>query len=196
LAAVLEKWTGLTLLLAPGVWAVHQGANPLFVPGMATGDQGLEPLAEDGDPGPLATWVSGRPGVRASGVLEMLAHAAAPGPLIPGGAYEWRFAAQRGDRLSFAFMFVHSNDLFYAPGADGIPLFEGDRPLSGDITSRVLLWDAGTEVNQMPGIGPDQAPRQPAANSGTREMGAVWPVNDGFAYPAIGEVLKVTLKPE
>jgi len=196
LAAILEKWAGVTLLLAPGAWAVHQGANPLFSPGTPAGDRGLEALAEDGDPAPLATWVSGRSGVRASGVLQMLDNAAAAGPLIPGGAYELRFAAEPGDRLSFAFMFVQSNDLFYAPGADGIPLFQGDIPISGDITDRVLLWDAGTEINQLPGIGADQAPRQSADNTGVREMGAVWPVNDGFAYPEIGQVLKVTLRPE
>lgn len=136
LAAILEKWTGLTLLLAPGAWVVHQGANPLFSPGMAAGDHGLEALAEDGDPGPLAAWAANQPGVRASGVLQMLDKAAASGPLIPGGAYELHFAAEPGDRLSFAFMFVQSNDLFYAPGADGIPLFQGDAPLKGDVSLR------------------------------------------------------------
>jgi len=42
--------------LAPGVFAVHaEGANPLFNPGMETSN-GLEALAEDGNPSPLSMW--------------------------------------------------------------------------------------------------------------------------------------------
>ncbi len=39
-------------------------------------------------------------------------------------------------------------------------------PLSGDATSQVQLWDAGTEVNQEPGVGPDQVQRQSGSNTG------------------------------
>ena len=42
-------------------------------------------------------------------------------------------------------------------------------PLIG--TSQILLWDAGTEVNEEPGLGPNQAPLQPAPHTGTREQG-------------------------
>ena len=30
----------------------------------------------------------------------------------------------------------------------------------------VALWDAGTEKNEVPGVGPNQAPRQAAPNTG------------------------------
>ena len=58
------------------------------------------------------------------------------------------------------------NDYFYANDA-GIPLFDSKgRPVGGDVTSRIVLWDAGTELNQELGVGPDQAPRQKAKNTG------------------------------
>src|SRR5215472_12891412 len=68
----------------------------------------------------------------------------------------------------------------------------------GDITSQIMLWDAGTEVNEEPGLGPNQAPLQPAPHTGPREHGVVRPiseVNDGFHYPSVAEVLRVTITP-
>jgi hypothetical protein len=53
-------------------------------------------------------------------------------------------------------MMGQSNDWFYAPAESGIDLFENGRGISGDITSQMVLWDAGTEVDQEPGIGSDQ----------------------------------------
>ena len=58
-------------------------------------------------------------------------------------------------------MYVQSNDLFLSPGDTGIALFADDGlPISGDITAQIGLWDAGTEVNEEPGVGANQAPRQ------------------------------------
>lgn len=56
-----------------------------------------------------------------------------------------------------------------------------------------MLWDAGTEVNEEPGVGPNQAPRQPAPNTGPSEHGVVRPVRDGYTYPATAEVIRVTI---
>ena len=70
--------------------------------------------------------------------------------------------------------------------------------MSGDITSLIYLWDAGTEVNQEPGLGPDQAPRQNAPNTGASERKAVQlakDVRDGFNYPKVSGVLRVTITP-
>ena len=92
-------------------------------------------------------------------------------------------------------MFVQSNDLFYAPGASGFALFNGDIPRSGDVTGEFLLWDAGTEVNEAPGVGANQAPRQAGANAGDDEAGSVRVVNDGYLYPEVDRVLRVTLIP-
>jgi len=99
-------------------------------------------------------------------------------------------------KLQLAMMFGQSNDLFYAPD-EGIALFDAKgQTVSGDLTSKFILWDAGTEVNQEPGIGPDQAPRQKAANTGQDEHGIVRPVEDGFKYPATSDVLRITITPE
>src|SRR5262249_5635876 len=67
-----------------------------------------------------------------------------------------------------------------------------------DVTSQILLWDAGTEVNEEPGLGPNQAALQAAPNTGPAEHGVVRPiteVKDGFHYPTVPEVLRVTITP-
>lgn len=130
----------------------------------------------------------------ASGVFNTPAGADAPGPLASGAAYEFGFNASPGMNLSFATMFVQSNDLFYAPEESGIALFQGGEPLSGDITELVFLWDAGTEVNQQPGVGLDQAPRQGGMDTGETENGLVQIVADGFEYPQ--NVIRVTITRE
>ena len=86
-----------------------------------------------------------------------------------------------------------------APREEGIALFDASgKPVAGDVTSQILLWDAGTEVNEEPGLGPNQAPLQAAPNTGPAEHGVVRPiseVNDGFHYPTVAEVLRVTITP-
>jgi hypothetical protein len=99
-------------------------------------------------------------------------------------------------RLSMITMFGQSNDWFYAPEKQGIDLFENGKPVNGDITSKFVLWDAGTEVDQEPGIGADQAPRQKAANTGTAENGKVHKAKKSAFYGKTAELFKVTITPE
>jgi hypothetical protein len=197
LGAYLGTQAGLVSPLAPGVWAVHSSSNPLFTAGEADRGEGLEALAEDGNPALLAEATVGRDGVSASGVFNTPAGATEPGPLLPGHAYEFTIEeAKPGDRVSFATMFVQSNDLFYAPDGDGIALFAADGgPVEGDVTDQVLLWDAGTEINQQPGMGSDQAPRQAAPDTGMDEMGPVQVVADMYAYPDTAQAIQVTITP-
>ncbi len=89
-------------------------------------------------------------------------------------------------------MFGQSNDLFYGPET-GIDLFVKGEALTGDITDKLVLWDAGTEVNQVPGIGADQGPRQKCPNTGTGKHGVVSIAKDGFTYPTTKRCLKVTI---
>ena len=104
-----------------------------------------------------------------------------PGPAGPGAAYEFSIAAYPGQYLTFATMFVHSNDWFFAPDQDGIALFDADGiALSGDITEQIYLWNAGTEVDQTPGEGADQPPSQAGPNTGEAENGLVELV-EGFS---------------
>jgi hypothetical protein len=141
--------------------------------------------------------LANRQGVIRSGVFNTPVGAAGPGPLLPGEAYEFSFAATPGDYLSLATMFVQSNDLFYAPDGAGIVLFDAaGTPINGDITGQIGLWDAGTEVNQQPGFGADQAPRQAGANSGAAENGVVQPVADGLTYPAVNDTIRVIITTE
>jgi hypothetical protein len=184
---------------APVLWVVHTGSNPLFVAGESDGGQGLESLAEDGSPDALVKSLKGASGIVAVGAMAIPVGATEPGPLLPGSAYEFSFTAEPGQRLTLAMMFGQSNDLFYAPDGRGIELFGGDgQPRRGDITSLLVLWDAGTEINQEPGAGPDQAPRQAAPDTGASENGtvrAIVEVDDGFTYPTVGEVIRITLTP-
>lgn len=84
-------------------------------------------------------------------------------------------------------------DLFYGPGKEGINLYENGEPVMADITSQIQLWDVGTESNQEPGFGSDQAPRQSAPNTGKSESKEIAPVKDGFAYPPTDKVLRITI---
>jgi len=93
-------------------------------------------------------------------------------------------------------MFVQSNDKFYGPKGGSLALFDAlGKPVSGDLTAAVRLYDAGTEIDQQPGAGSDQAPRQKAANQGAPQNGTVAEAHDGFAYPAVGDVIRVTIVP-
>jgi hypothetical protein len=189
-----DEMMGLTTPFAPGVWVVHTASDPLFTAGQTDRGDGLEALAEDGDPSALAAAVANQAGVSASGVFNTPVGATEPGPLPPGGAYEFTVVAMPGDMLSLATMFVQSNDLFYAPDGSGIALFNSDgTPESGDVTGQIQLWDAGTEVNQEPGAGPDQAPRQAGPNTGPDESGVVQVVSDEFSYPDTSATIQVTL---
>jgi hypothetical protein len=121
-------------------------------------------------------------------------------PIAPGGAFEFEIEAELGHRLSFASMFVPSNDLFFSPGEEGITLWpeDGD-PVDGDVTDSVDLFDAGTEPNGEPGFDPDQAPAQDSPDQGGNEGGVVQAlseVDDGFEYPAVEDTVQVTLTPQ
>lgn len=169
--------------IAPGAFAIVSGDASVFEDGRPTTNQGLEQLAEDGNAEPLIASLKATPGVRMAGLF------------IPGQPFEVVVAP--GDRLVFATMFVQSNDLFYAPRREGLELFDGNgNAIAGDITNAVALWDAGTEVNQQPGVGSEQAPRQASANFGTAEQGVVHMVADGFAYPDVEDVVRVVITPK
>lgn len=182
--------------VSPGVWAVHGDAEPLFTIGLPDRGAGLEALAEDGNPAPLAAALRAAPRVRDAGAFTTPVGAAGPAPLLPGQTFELTVSARAGERLSLASMFGQSNDLFYAVEPRGIPLFDaGGAPLRGELTARLVLYDAGTEVNEEPGAGPNQGPRQSAWNVGPAEHGVVRPVLDGFTYPATAGVLRLTISP-
>jgi len=211
-----ETPTGGAIWLTPGAYAVHSGDNPIYTAGESA-SVGLEALAESGH----ASGFEGEDGLvdELGGMGGSVAHSGTftpgdtvedpndpmgevPGapPIAPGGAFEFDVQATPGQKLSFASMFVPSNDLFYSAGEGGIPLWPEDgEPVSGDVTASVSLLDAGTEPNaQPPGEGPDQAPAQDSFDQGDEEGGVVRPigqVDDGHSYPAVTDTIKVTLTP-
>jgi hypothetical protein len=193
----ISQGTAYPVLLAPGVWTIQDGPDALFMDNQPDRGAGLEALAEDGNPADLSAALVNQEGISASGVFNTPEGAGAPGPLASGSAYVFRFDAMPGQRLSFATMFVQSNDLFYAPDDNGIELFNFvNRPLSGDITAQIDLWDAGTEVNQEPGVGSEQAPRQTGPDMGASENGIVHLVNDSYSYPSVNSTVRVTITPQ
>jgi hypothetical protein len=146
--------------------AINALAGAVILGGCDDDDDGVAPPVEP--PAPEATTfevtienVSTSYDFLGSGVFAIPEGQDAPGPLHAGQDYHFDFAAAPGMYLSFATMFVHSNDYFYAPEGRGIPLYEADgTPVEGDLTDQVMLWDAGTEANQEPGSGADQAPQR------------------------------------
>ena len=193
LADMIAMDTGVTELYAPGVYVVHESANPLFSADVADRGEGLENLAEDGDPSDLAAALSASDMYSTSGAFNTPTGATGPGALAPGASYEFVFSAMEGDYLSLATMLVQSNDLFVAPSGMGIALFTDGTAMTGDVTSYLKIWDAGTEVNETPGVGLNQAPRQAGAGAGMDEMGLVRMVDDMYDYPALNQIIRVTI---
>ena len=66
-------------------------------------------------------------------------------------------------------------------------------PISGDVTDKFILWDAGTEVDEEIGIGPNQGPRQKGPNTGADEHGVVSRVKDARWTGKNAEFFRVTI---
>lgn len=181
--------------LAPVAYALHDEMGALFRTGEPA-SEGLETLAEDGSPTTLVEELEAA-GLHA-GAAAVPVDADEAGPIGPGGTYEFTVTAHEGQYLSLATMFVQSNDLFYAPEPAGIPLWADGEPVDGDLTDRLVLWDAGTEVNEEPGAGSNQPPRQSGPDTGPSEDGVVRrisAVDDGFTYPDVSDVVNLTVSP-
>ena len=197
----IKEHSGVTYPASPGVWVTHdEGDRPFFEEAAFDEGAGLEHIAEDGNPTDLAASLSAWAGAAATGVMDMPEGRAAKGPITPGLKYTFSFTASRGQSLSFATMLAATNDVFIAPADSGIALFDDQgTPLRGDITNRLYLWDVGTEKNEQPALGPNTVTNQLTANTGKAEREAVKKLSDengGFDYPAVLEVLKVTIRSE
>ena len=133
------------LLFSPGVWALHSEGGPLFTSGEAGRGEGLESLAEDGDPNILVEALKAK-GLHA-GVFDTPVCANEPGALRSGEAYEFEvIASPETPYLSFATMFMQSNSLFLALDERSIALFDenGKTMARQDVTAQLRRWDAGT----------------------------------------------------
>ena len=201
LADSLAEVTGVTVPLSPGAYAVHTSDFSLLEVGSAASD-GIEAVAEDGVPTALAGALETNPAVSASGAFSVADGAEGPGAIGPGGSYAFTVEASPDERLSLATMYVQSNDLFYAFNEAGLALFDPDGdPVSGDVTVQLSLYDAGTEVDEEPGVGLNQVIRQGAANTGADENDVVVRIGDGgtddsFSYAPNSTYIRVTITPQ
>ncbi len=177
--------------LSPGLFITSADKVKLFEK-RRKATPGIEAQAEDGNPSVLAMELKDVLADNEFGVFNTPVGANMPSPILPGGAFEFKFTASKGAKLNLFTMFGQSNDLFYA-FEKPIELFRFGKGISGNFTRQLMLWDAGTEVNEAPGIGNNQGPRQAMANTGPEEGGTVRVVKDGFKYPKTQEVIRVTI---
>ena len=183
--------------LSPGMFVLSDKQAPLFTE-YKPARKGIEMQAEDGDPtGLVASLVALHHSSNLHGVFDRPLGMMAAGPIRPGDSYEFTVSAVPGMKFFMTQMFGQSNDWFYAPGSNGIALFDAKgAPVSGDITDQFYLWDAGTEKNEEIGIGPNQGPRQKGPNTGDDENGVVHRVNDARWTSRNKEYFRVTITPE
>ncbi|MGK7396685.1 MAG: spondin domain-containing protein [Candidatus Cyclobacteriaceae bacterium M3_2C_046] len=192
MAEFLSENSGLVSPISPGAFAVHYpGIMPLFTGGEPALHNGLEEIAEDGSPEMMLNYLDGLAGVKQHGIIIT----DPPAPVFPGQAVSFSFYASGPSYLNFAVMLIQSNDYFFAFDDTGLPLFDpaSGLPMTGDVTAYVKIWNAGTEVDQFPGAGPDQAPRQAGTDTGADQNGVVSEEVHEI-IPAVEDMVKVILE--
>jgi len=186
------------IAFAPAILIVHSEGFELFTVGQAAPWEGLEAITEDGNNVGLINELA-----QVEAVRQVKAFAATDAdykelPLGPGEQVSQDVEAHPGDRISWVSMYGQSNDIFVGTPPQGLPAFTDDQALQGDVTGQLALYDGGTEVNQEPGVGADQAPRQDGPDTGEDEDGVVTRVDGtdaaGFAYPAVPDMLSLTVE--
>jgi hypothetical protein len=188
----VERSTNFSSLVAPGLFVVHAEGEPLFTRGQPDRGLGLEHLAEDGNPFPFIDRQQDElPGLGAFPDAKIAYEEGSE--TKESTSYSFVVFAEPGDRLSIAAMLAQTNDLFVATSPRGLPLFENGRPIKGDFTSELTLWDAGTEVNERPGYGAHQAARQAESNHGKSEREPIDRVRDGFDYPPLEDLIMLSI---
>jgi len=184
--------------LSPGMFVLSDKKAALFTEGKPAGNNGLEMQAEDGDPsGLVASLMAMHHSSNLHSIFNTPVGAMAAGPIRPGDSYEFTVTAMPGMKLFMTQMFGQSNDWFYAPGPNGIALFDAKgAAVRGDITDQLYLWNAGTEKDEEIGIGPNQGPRQKGTNTGEDEHGVVHRVNDQRWAGRNSQFFHITITPE
>jgi hypothetical protein len=204
-SAVTSTGDPLPVVFSPGVYLVHSDSTPLFEPGTAA-TPGIEHLAEEGVVSDVLTEIESRTDVTAGFYgADQLNVSYDDAPIEPGMSADFVFDAKPGDHLELGMMWAQSNDVFVATHPGGIALFDGTTPQTGRVEAELSLWDAGTEVNQDPGLGADQAPREAQPGDGQVEGDVIAELSDdadaqggyvdvqGFSYPSLIGMLEVEI---
>ena len=152
----LKNTSGLSPLktpLSPVFYALHEEGENTFMAGDIA-SAGLELLAEGGDPSTLVT---------ESMSAGLMAGAAGAAPFGPGAEVTFMITPTTSDsKLSLSTMIVESNDLLIGTSEGGIALLDDTgSPLNAldvkmSLMKSLRVWDAGTEANEVPGVGPNQ----------------------------------------
>ena len=188
---------GFAVPLSPGVFAIHQEqARPVLVVGEPDRGEGLESLAEEGDPTALGAVLAQRADVDSTGIFGTSS-------IGPGERYSFTITGVApGDRLTLVTMMTQSNDIVYSTPENGIPFFLANgRPFNGNASKRLVAYDVGTEANEYPGAGAYQPLRGEGGALDTNNLvrrvttNDVDPSEDGFMYRPVGERIRVTITP-
>ena len=185
-----------TAPLSPGLWAIYDNGELFSLNNAAS--LGTERLAEEG----MTSVKTGE--LSSTGFVDQHGEFSSPGgpdnmPTIGAGeSVTFSFDADPGQMLQIMTMFGNSNDWFYAFDDGGLDLFTNGDPIDGDVTSHLTLYDAGTELDEIPGLGITQKPDHP----NTIDVGPADPVttikramarHTNITIPAKSAVLRVSI---
>jgi hypothetical protein len=190
-----------TVPLSHGVYAIYASADPTFTPGQAA-DAGTERIAEDGFTTEKTNMLNNISDVKDHGEFVAPGGPDNGAALFAGESSMFFVTAKPGDKLQIQSMFVQSNDWFYSFTNGGLALFENGNAVSGDMTAKLLLYDAGTEEDTPPGTGDFQKPVQDplAMNVGPADpVNMIQPAKDrhpSFTIPENTSVIKITITPQ
>lgn len=179
LGTLSSEMTGIITGLSPVLVVVYSGdVNPIYKLGEKQTNIGLKELAQTGDASKLKSSLEGMANVRNVYVAGSKA-------LAPGDKAETQFKAWENDKIAYATMFGSSNDWFYANGEAVLSTF------TGDLTSKTVLLDSGTGINQYPGAGNNQALFDGVPQA---EDNVVSAVGTTYPVPSVANVIKVSIR--
>ncbi len=189
-----------TIPLSHGVYAI-MASGDLFTMGQ-TADAGTSRIAEDGFTTEKTNSLNNQDGVRDHGEFVAPGGPDNGAALFAGETSTFMISARPGDKLQIQTMFVQSNDWFYAFGNGGLDLFNGNDPITGNVTSDLVLYDAGTEIDEVPGVGIYQKPAQGPLDMNFGPADATTTITQAtvrhtqFTIPATASVIRVTITPQ
>jgi hypothetical protein len=191
LSSYLESITGIFTPLSPVLVVVYRGiSNPIYTVGQNDAGQGLTALAQKGDASGLADYLKTVKGVKNVYVLPA-ANSTVLLPVIdgqPGSSVSQQISVAKGDKVAIATMYGFSNDWFFATKG------EIDATQTGDISTKVGLFDDGTAVNQYPGAGVTQFNLAGTPLTESKPIEEVPNPNEFVTLPEISSLIKVTIQ--
>ncbi len=180
LASLNSDMTGIVTPLSAAIVVVYTGdVNPIYELNKKDAGIGLKEFAQTGDAAKLRASLEGMTNVRH-------VYIAGDGDILAGETDEVRFKALANDKIAYATKFTYSNDWFYA-NSEAIAA-----NYKGDLTSKTILLDNGTAVNQYPGAGHSQHSFYGTAIAEDNNITQVGTTT--YPVPPVANVIKVTIK--